>query len=111
MISYVISHKFFNGSIMEESNINLTHLTRCLPRRSLKGYKEVCVINTNIKTHNNDSINRYDEFFIIVEDGKIKNTKVIAQINEYFRNNDARSYFFEGLVSAGNNRYFFNWGS
>jgi hypothetical protein len=111
MSSAVISHKFFNGSIMEESSLHLSNIICYLPRKDLRGYKMACIINTNIKAHNNDSAHEYDEFWIFIEGGKIKNPKVIAQINEYLRNNDARSYFFEGFVSAGNGRYFINWGS
>ena len=103
-----ISHSFFNGVTMKEASLDMTNIILYLPRKSVKGRKEVCIINTNIKTHNFDNNN---EFLIIVEGGKIKNLQVIAKINKYLKNNSARSYFYEGLVSSGNGRYYLNWGS
>jgi hypothetical protein len=99
MISTVISHSFFNGVSMEESYLDMSNIISHLPRNS--------VINTNIKTHNFDN----NEFLIIVKGGKIKNLQVIAKINKYLKNNSARSYFYEGLVSSGNGNYYLNWGS
>ena len=88
------------------------HISTCLISfltclTSVKGRNEVCIINTNIKTHNFDN----NEFLIIVKGGKIKNLQVIAKINKYLKNNSARSYFYEGLVSSGNGNYYLNWGS
>jgi hypothetical protein len=88
---------------MEQNTIDINDLIRYLPK------DKVLYINTNIKYH--CDINSYDEFIIEVKNGKIMNKNIFKDINEYLKDNNCRSYFFEGLVSLGNNKYSLCWGS
>jgi len=65
-------------------------------------------IFTNIKTHCWDN---NDEFIIEVVDKKIVNPSIIEEINKYLVQNNSRSFFYEGLVSRGYNKYELVWGS
>jgi len=88
------------SSGMTEYRLNFNNILRYLP-------KTKCKVNTNIKAHCGDD----NEFVINVENGKVTNPLIFEKINKYIQNNNTRSYFYEGLVSAGNGNYALYWGS
>jgi hypothetical protein len=89
----------FASSGMAEYRLNFNDILKYLPKK--------CKVNTNIKAHCND----VNEFVINVMNGKVTNPLVFEKINKYLADNNTRSYFYEGLVSAGNGYYAFYWGS
>lgn len=99
-ISQSINYNFFNGKSMEKNSIDLNSILLYLP----EGKKTIV---TNIKTHCFES----DEFIIEVIDRHIVNPSIIDEINKYLFHNNSRSFFFEGLISRGNNIYQLIWGS
>lgn len=100
-----IVYNFYNiaSHSMEQETIDVNDLVRYMP----KGQR--VFINTNIKYH--CDIDSYDDFIIEVNNGKVINTSIIDDINKYLRDNNSRSYFFEGLVSRGNGKYYLQWSS
>jgi hypothetical protein len=88
---------------MEQSNINVNDLIEYLPKDN------TIYINTNIKYH--CDIESCNDFIIEVKNGEISNPEIFEQINKYLKDNNSRSYFFEGIVSLGNNKYELYWGS
>jgi len=87
---------------MKVFSLDFNNLISCLPS------DRKCRIKTNIKTHCWDDSN---EFIISVNKGKINDCSILKEINEYLQKNNARSFFFEGLISRGNNNYELIWGS
>lgn len=102
MIAKVIFYKFHNGETMQQAKLNISDMIRYLPRDVTNH------INTNIKAH---CFDEGKEFVIEVVRGKIVNPQVIPAINEYIKQNDARSFFFEGLVAVKQGKYYLRWGS
>ncbi len=108
MIATTINYKCFDGVQMAESHLNLNDIIRHLPRKSDKGRDISCFIHTCVKAHCFDD---EKDFVIEVKGGKIKNPEIISEINNYLLKNNARSFFYEGLRSAGNGKYYLMWGS
>lgn len=102
-MSIVYNFFDFASCSMEQNTIYVKDLIMYLPK------DKVLHINTNIKYH--CDINCYDDFVIKVKNGKIINKNIFNDINKYLKDNNCRSYFFEGLVSLGNNNYSLYWSS
>lgn len=103
-MSAIIAYNCFNGIEMSKYNLDLNTIIPFLPRN------KTCHINTNIKRHC-DYYTKEKEFVIDVKNGKITNTQVLREIEKYLQKNNARSFFYEGLVSNGNNKYSLMWSS
>jgi hypothetical protein len=101
-MSIVYNFFSFASNAMEQNVLNVNEITKIIPK------DRSCKIFTNIKRHCWDESK---DFVIKVKDGKITNLEIIEKINEYIKSNNTRSYFFEGIVSCGNDNYSFYWGS
>jgi len=101
-MSIVYNFFSFATNAMEQSILNMNEMIKMLPK------DQSCKIFTNVKQHCWDESK---DFVINVKNGQITNFDVIEKINQYMKANNTRSYFFEGIVSRGNNNYFFYWGS
>lgn len=97
---YTINYNCFNGEVMKNESFDLKSILKFLPA----GKK---TIYTNIRTHCWDD----DEFIIKVVGRKIINLEIINEINKYLVQNNSRSFFYEGLVSRGQNKYELMWSS
>jgi hypothetical protein len=93
----------FETADMKTITLDFFNLIQCLP------VDRKCRVNTNIKTHCFDENDK--EFIINVNKGKISNNEIFTEINEYLRKNNARSFFFEAIVSRGNGNYELMWSS
>lgn len=100
-MSIIYNYFDFGTSKMEKNTLNLKNLTMYLPK------DQDCRIITNIKLHCDEE----DEFVIFLKNGEIVNPGIFDKINKYIEKNNSRSYFFEGLISSGNGKYYLNWGS
>ena len=87
---------------MKTFKLDFKSLINCLPT------DRNCIVNTNVKSHCFDD---GKEFIINVIKGKLTNKEIFTEINEYLKKNNARSFFFEGLASRGNNKYELMWSS
>jgi hypothetical protein len=101
MSSIVYNYFDFGTNKMEKNTLNLETLIMYIPKD--QGTR----IITNIKLHCNEE----DEFVIFLKNGKIINPEIFDKINKYIEKNNSRSYFFEGLISSGNGKYYLAWGS
>lgn len=95
-----IRYYCFNGELMQEFSLELESLLKYLP----DGRKTII---TNIRKHCWED----GEFIIEVVNKEIVNPSIIDEINKYLVQNNSRSFFYEGLVSRGNNKYELIWGS
>ena len=96
-----IRYYCFNGKLMQEFSLELESILKYLP----DGKKTII---TNIRKH---CFEDDYEFIIEVVDKEIVNPSIIEEINKYLVQNNSRSFFYEGLVSRGNNKYELVWGS
>jgi len=87
---------------MKSISLDFKTLMQCLPT------DRNCSVQTNIKRHCWDDTK---DFTIQVNKGRITNNEIFTEINNYLKKNNARSFYFEGIVSRGNGKYELMWGS
>jgi len=87
---------------MKSFDLDFKTLMQCLPT------DRNCSVHTNVKRHCWDDAK---DFIIQVNKGKVSDKKIFEEINDYLRKNNARSFFFEGIVSRGNGKYELMWSS